>query len=405
MRISQANADRLKAIAREIPSGDAIRRSKDIAKDSLHQLILDGLEGRLDPGVFEACAVDLLRKHFPGIIHVRDGGDDGFDGAIADGQNQEPFPLIVTTGKQPLGNLKRNLRQIRKKGWNPRRALFATSRRITPTMRRKLHDMARVADMELLHTLEQDWFASCLYHDSVWRKRLLGVTGNPHALSIYPTTKRPIFNVEVLGRDDVMQWLLEEGRGDCVLVGEPGSGKTFLLRALALQGKARFLIEPDRQQVANDIRSLRPPAIIVDDAHVYGDRIETLVQLRRELDADFRIIAVSWPGDAPAVCAALQVGSKDQYELLRIDADTMIEIIKSVGLSGSDELLRNIRKQAAGRPGLAMTLAHLCLVGDWEKVIHGEALLGHIIPDLSKVIGEDGYKAIGLFRAGRKFWS
>ena len=147
-----------------------------------------------------------------------------------------------------------------------------------------------------------------------------------------------------------MRWLLEP-RGDCLLVGEPGSGKTFLLRALALQGKALFLVDEDRERIANDIRRLKPQAVILDDAHVCPESIGMLDQLRREVGGDFRIIATCWPGEAETVRSRLTIGQSDTLTLDRIDADTMIEIIKSVGVHGPNELLRSITTQAAGRPG------------------------------------------------------
>ena len=41
-----------------------------------------------------------------------------------------------------------------------------------------------------------------------------------------------------------MGWLMAR-QSDCLLVGVPGSGKTFLLRSLALQGLALFLVDDD----------------------------------------------------------------------------------------------------------------------------------------------------------------
>ena len=84
-----------------------------------------------------------------------------------------------------------------------------------------------------------------------------------------------MLGVGVLGREPEIRWLLEQ-EGDCLLTGEPGSGKTFLLlRTLALQGYARFLVDEDRTQIANDLRSLRPPVVIVDDAHVNPSRLRS----------------------------------------------------------------------------------------------------------------------------------
>lgn len=392
--------ERLETVAKDLPSGDAVIRTFDVKLDPHHGAILEALAGRLDANVFEACAVDLLRRDFPSLVAVTGGGDDGFDGAIADGARGEPYPLIVTTSQQLVPNLVKNLDQARRKGWNPTRALFATSRRITPTARRKLFEATRKRGVQLIQTCDQDWFASRLYHEPEWCKRLLRVTGRPHALSLFPNTKRPVLGTRILGREQEMRWLLDDRRGDCLLIGEPGSGKTFLLQSLALQGKARFLVDMNREQVANDLRSLKPPAVIVDDAHVHGEWVTELMQIRREVRAHFRIIAVSWPGGAAAVRTALRIGHEGEYKLESIDADTMIEIIKSAGIIGPDELLRIIRQQAAGRPGLAATLVHLCLVGDINNVVNGESLVDQTASSLRGILGEDSLSLLAPFALG-----
>ena len=95
--------------------------------------------------------------------------------------------------------------------------------------------------MTLRQTYDQDWFAQRLYREPEWCPRLLGVIGKPAALSLFPLTQRPLLGDAVRSREREMRWLLEQ-KSDCLLVGAPGSGKTFLLRSLALQGHARFLV-------------------------------------------------------------------------------------------------------------------------------------------------------------------
>lgn len=400
MKISSAMVDRVKKVAEEFPSGDPIKRTSSLILDSHHRAILEGLNEKLDPEIFEACATDLLKVMWPRLVPVRGGGDDGFDGAVADRTSEEPFPLIITTSQNLTQNFNKNLNRACKQEWKFRRLLFATSRRITPATRKKLYEAARQRNVTLMQTYDQDWFALQLYREPDWCKRLLGVTGKPHALSVFPLTRRPIFETRVFGRKHDMQWLLDDSRGDCVLAGEPGSGKTFLLRSLTLQGKARFMVDLDRAQIAKDLYSFNPPAVIVDDAHVRSEWIENLVQLRDEVRAEFRIIATCWPGETSAVCAALRISSKDPRKLDRIDADTMIEIIKSTGVLGPDRLLRLIRKQAAGLPGLAVTLAHLCLVGDVKSVVHGQGLMDQLSPSLNKVLGDDSTLRLAPFALG-----
>lgn len=397
--VSPAMTDRLSGAAQSLPSGTAITRISGVVIDPHHRAILDGLNGSLDPQAFEKCAVDLLRKEWPGLVPIRGGRDDGFDGAVADGASQEPFPLIVTTGTNLARNLRKNLDSAMRTGWKPQQACFATSQRIKPATRSKLFEVAREKGVTLVQTFDQDWFAGRLYREPQWCKRLLGITGRPHALSVFPFSRRPVLGNEVLGRDREMKWL-QTPHGDRLLVGEPGSGKTFLLRALALQGRAFFLVDEDREQIANDLRTLQPEAVIVDDAHVRPMSIGNLVQLRCELHADFRIIATCWPGETERVRADLQIGHHNTLTLDRIDADTMIEIIKSVGVRRPSDLLYSIRSQAAGRPGLAATLAHLCIGGDVRDAASGVGLVESIAPDLDRVLGRESMRLLAPFALG-----
>ncbi len=381
---------RLEAASSAGSSGRAVTRG--VVLDPHHKAILDALNADLDPAVFEACATDLLRCRWPTLVAIRGGHDHGFDGTVADPTGHSKFPLIATTAKDLTGNLRRNLRRARELNPALDRALFATSRVVTPRMREKLQDQARDVEVTLVQIYDQDWFALELYRKPEWCKRLLRVTGRPSALSQFPKSQRPVLGDEILGRERVMRWLLERS-GDCLLVGSPGSGKTFVLRGLVQQGRALFLVDDDRTQVANDLRELRPPAVILDDAHVDPDRVDWFRHLRQEVGSDARIIATTWPSRASKLRTALGISTDDVRNLDSpddlIDADTMIEIIKSTGLTGPDELLRCIRLQAPERPGLVATLAYLCRAGDFRQVVSGEALVDQLAPQLEKMIDSD----------------
>ena len=394
--ISSSVSEQLIEIALEGSSGSAIAGRQGVIHDPHHKAILEGLQNRLDPEVFESCAVDLMmRVGFP-VAPVSGGKDDGFDGAVADGSG-DPFPLVVTTGDHFIRNLSQSLNRVVQRGWGSRKAIFATPRRITPGMRGKLSSEAKEIGFSLVQIFDQDWFANRLYDSPDWCNRLLSVTGRPRALSVFPKTTRPVLGNTVLGRGSDVQWLMSR-QHDCLLVGAPGSGKTFLLRSLALQGHAWFLVDQDLTQIASDLRELRPLAVIIDDAHVKLELLETFAQIRREVGAEHvRIIATSWPSEASKVHATLQIGSEDVHELGLIDADTMVEIIKASGVNGPDELLAVIRQQAAGRPGLAATLAHLCLVGDVSRVVRGEALPDQLLPGLDRLLDSDSKRILAPF--------
>ena len=390
---------RLTEIAERGPSGSAISSYSGFVRDPHHRAIIEALQGRLDPEAFEACVIDLIHSEGWSAVPVSGGKDEGFDGAVADG-NGEAVPIVVTTGRDLVRNLRSSLTQARRKGWNPNRVFFATSRHISGSMRSKLRDAAREQGVELVQTYDQNWFANRLYTHPDWCKSLLRVTGRPRALSIYPKSRRPFFGDVVLGREADLRWLASRKR-DCLLTSGPGTGKTFLLRAFALEGHALFLVNDDLEQVANDLRELQPSAIIVDDAHVAPDLLSRLVQLREQVGApEVRIIATCWPGEQASIRGSLLLTGEDVRELALLDADVIVEVIKSVGLEGPSELLAYIRRLAAGRPGLAATLAQLCLIGDVRRVISGEALLDQLASGLGRILDVDAKRFLAPFALG-----
>ena len=400
LAISGQAIERLEAVSSSGSSGRAVARG--VVLDRHHKVILEGLSADLDPAVFEACAVGLLRDMWP-IVSVRGGHDHGFDGAVADPRGLAPFPLIATTAKDLTGNLWRNLRRAQQQNPQLDRALFATSRVVTPRKRRTLHDRASSLGVTLVQIYDQDWFAQELYHTPAWCKRLLGVTGRAPALSRFPKSRRPVLGDRILGRERVVRWLLERP-GDCLLVGSPGSGKTFLLRSLVQYGTAVFLVGDDPTQIANDLRELTPTAVILDDAHIDPDRLDGFMQLRQEVRSGARIIATAWPSRADELRTALQIGTSEVRNLDSpedlIDADTMIQIIRSTGLVGPDELLGCIRRQAPERPGLVATLAHLCLAGDSRRVVSGDELVDQLAPQLDRMLGFNALRLLAPFALG-----
>gem|GEM_PF-556156 len=390
-------ADKLiRDLAEQQTAASAVSWAQAVVRDPHHQAIIDALNRRLDPEVFEVCAVDLLKKEWQTLAPVSGGSDDGYDGAVAQ-LGGEPFPLVVTTSSRVKDNLERNLKRALSGGWSIEDAIFATSRRITPATRKKLFAVAGNFGVQLRQVYDQDWFANALYREPAWCKKLLGITGRPSALSVYPITRRPILGDKVYGREKEIQQLRDIER-DCVVVGGPGAGKTFILRALALEGRALFLVDQDREAIANAVREQQPSAVIVDDAQHDEQQLVDLVQLRNEIGANFRITAVSWPAESKSVASALQLPSSDIIELELIDADTMVDVIKSVGVYGPDRLIASIVRQAEGRPGLAVTLAYLCLQGDVHDVVSGEALANHF----GKLIDPDSSRLLGVFGLGGK---
>ena len=399
VRIPKGVVERLFENVAKEPTEFATSQPSGVVRDPHHRAILAALQGQLDRDAFESCAVDLLSSIGWPVVLVPGGSDDGFDGAVTYG-DREPFPLVVTTGQDLLRNLKGSLKQVREKGWNVDSAIFATSRQINGKMRRKLRDAAKEAGFTLVQAYGRHWFADRLYEDPTWCRRLLGVTGRPRALSVFPKTRRPVLGGKVLGREADMSWLANTLQ-DCLIVGSPGSGKTFMLRSYAKKGSALFLVDSNREQIANDLRELKPSAVIIDDSHIQLDLIDEFRQIRQEVGAEsIRIIGTCWPGYEETVRSALQITDGAVRTLDLLDADTIIEIIKSVGVQGPRELLAFVRRLAGGRPGLAATLAHLCLTGNINQVTNGEAVLEQLMLGLDRIIDLDAKRLLAPFALG-----
>jgi hypothetical protein len=341
-------------------------------QDPFYRQIIEGLNGRLDPDEFELCAGDLLRDAFPTLVPVRGGADFGMDGAVADG-NGTAYPLVCTTSSDVAGNLRTSLTSYVNGRGTRRRAVVATSQELTQTKRRNLNTIAGEFGFELVQVVTQAAIALRLYRDSAWCLRLLGLTGRPCALSTIPETTRPLLGDAAIGRDDDIQWLRDR-TADSLLVGQPGSGKTFLLYLLAREGWGLFVVDDNPDALANAIRDQKPTVVVVDDAHARPELLARLRQLRVELDASYRIVASSWPGEKDAVAQALNLATGDTRELERLTRDQVVEVVHAAGIRRPTRLVREIVTQAEGRPGLALTLSHLCLRGDVLDVAFGEAL-------------------------------
>ncbi len=249
---------------------------------------------------------DLLRRIFPGLVPVVGGADFGMDGAIPDGAG-EPYPLVCTIRRDVIGNLTRSLDSFVGAGGRSRKVVVATSQSLTPRKQNNLRDRAREKGFVLEQIFDRHAVANLLAENSRWRRDLLGIPAPPGALTEEPRTRRPFYDLSPVGRAHDLAWL-RSTQGDRVLVGQPGAGKTFLpLHLMRREGwNARFL-DPaaSRAEVADDYGDLRPDIVIVDDAHVYREKLEDLVHLRRSQGASFAIVATTWPTGRDGVLEAL----------------------------------------------------------------------------------------------------
>lgn len=363
-------------------------------RDPIYLKITQRLNRTLDPQLFEDCVADLLRPTWRGLVPIRGGSDSGMDGAIADGQG-EPFPLVTTTSDRAIDNLTRNLKKYVEDGGARRQVVFATSQNLSPQRKKNLLARARERGFTLLQIHDQADIANRLYHSPKWCKELLGLTGDPAPLSRIPKSERIFLNLPLIGRDTDIVWL-RQLTGDKILVGQPGTGKTFLLRQLADSSEALFVNSSDRGEIAEGIREQKPSTLIVDDAQLHLDLLLNLKQIREEIGARFSIIATCWPSDEHILAPVLNISSIQIHSLELLPRDSIVQVIKATGIGGSNGLINELVNQAEGRPGLAVTLAHLCLQGDVQQVVQGDALADSLL----KNVGIRGAGILAAFAIG-----
>ncbi len=223
-------------------------------RDPLYRQIRRALRELKDGNAFELCACDLLRQVYPSLAPCEGGDDAGLDGLIAN-EDKSSIQLICTTGQDVIGNLSGSIEANLKKGGKSHACILATSQRLTNSRKRALEERAKELGRPLIQIYDQAAMAQRLYRDARWLKELLGLTGDPPPLSLFPITTRPLFDVPPLGRDDDIAKIINLA-ADIVLVGQPGSGKTHLLFTAAKKAKGRFVA--DEARVADGVRSIQP---------------------------------------------------------------------------------------------------------------------------------------------------
>lgn len=367
--------------------------------DPFYRQILERLsEPPRDPHRFEACVCDLLREAYPCLVLVsgRGGADGGMDGAIADGEG-EAYPLVVTTQEDLRENLTTSLESQLRHGQTRRQVVLATSREVNPAYRLKLQEAARAKGFTLEQIYDRHEIAARLRRSPRWCRDLLGLSG---ALSTVPPTRRLPVDIQRVGRDEDLAWLRDTS-GDRLLVGEPGSGKTFLLAQLVEEDRGFFLDSDDWTEIASWIAEVEPAAVLVDDAHIDPDRLTRLHHLRTQHSLPFEIVASAWKGARDRVAEALGGLAASQIQTLEgLTRNEIVEIYRRWGVDIPDEGLRELVDQAANNPGLAVTLAQAFLRGEYEALIRGEALGQAVTTPLDRLIGKEATPLLAAFALG-----
>ncbi len=363
-------------------------------KDPYWRKIELSLAGKIDRDLFERYAVEAVRREIPSAVPVSGGSDDGVDGMTA---GSGPF-LVITTAKSPLANLKGSLDSYLR-SCGPRRSIVLVNREDLSKKRRDNLDAAAAErGFTVVQNYDRNALVPRLYRDSAWCKDLLGLSGKPAALSALPPRPR-VGPPQIVGREGVISWL-SALKGDGLLIGDPGVGKTHILFGMSQRGHGLFLVSQDEAEIANGIRDQGPTNVFVDDPHATPEFLERLKVLRVETKAEFRIIATAWSGEAERQQEALGVPDQQVFWVKPLRRDDMVEVVKLAGIESPVGLVRELLDQAAGRPGVVVALVYLVLSGDVEQVALGQALRRHLRVRLERLLGKDPSALVGAFALG-----
>lgn len=355
-------------------------------RDPFYAEIERALETGLDTAVFEQLAAELVgSKGYPTSL-APGGADNGYDFELLD-STQEPGPGVATTSDRVTSNLRRNLEQNRKNC--PRaakRTYIVTSTVLTSRKRDNLKRVAASLGYTCLGASDRHEVARYIYANPHWARELLGLTGTPSALSVVPRTSRPLLDIPLVGREEADQ-SLRQLRGDALLVGSPGSGKTALLTHLVADGLGSFMVSRDMTAVANAARQQQPETIVIDDLDDIVGAARDLLQLRQELGANFRIVVTDWERN-PELEQLLGLTVRDIIALEQLTRDEIVGVVLSVGIGGPPALVREIVDQAEGMPGLAVTLAQAALAGDYQGLFGGDKLGSLMEATVNRLLGD-----------------
>ncbi len=355
-----------------------------MTRDPLYKEILTRLDGDLDGELFEQAARDLFRDIYPKLFSMSGGNDGGYDGGIS--VEDGVMPMCHTVDKKgPRQNFRKNIqRYLIEHPEGPKRAIVVTPRKMSASRKRNLiRDAKSEFNVRIDGIYSQEDIANRLYHNSHWLEELLGLSGRAPALSALPRRLREE-RPPLIGRDDDIAWLrqrlsLTGEAGDTLVIGQPGSGKTYLHEYLAKTDGVLFAVDSDRGRLADAIRDQEPVAIVVDDAHENQGMLHELRDLRRQINAHYAIHANAWP--------SFEIGLKDEMGLADdavrtirlLTRPTVKQLVNSLGLHGPEQLIGLILDQAEGKPGLAAALTSATFRGQVEQVWSGEAVAGRLL--------------------------
>ncbi|MCG7277892.1 ATP-binding protein [Corynebacterium imitans] len=342
------------------------------------------------PDIFEKCATSLLTQIYTNLTPVSGGADFGVDGEICSDEALRTV-LVVTSSRSWDGvrkNLQGSLASMQRNMVPVGRVITANLAELNQSKREKLRKLAADVGVEIQQFYDRTWFANALRQNPDWRVSLLGIDGRPVSLSRFPTNSSPGDQEAcTVGREKLLEQL-ERLQRDVILYGVPGVGKSHVASRL----EEGFFLEssPPLECLLDDLISVHPKVVIIDDAKSRSEEIKNLLYLRHREKLPFRIVAICWPGEQTEILDVL--ANAEQIEVEKLDVQQIGEVLKSRGIKRQVELANYIG-QAAGRPGWAVNLATLSRMDDSRKSAwFGDALREKLFSSLQQK--DDSKKAV-----------
>jgi len=225
----------------------------------------------------------------------------------------------------------------------------------------------------------------------------------PPALYSTPLETRVGAAITLRGREHEIEFLKNQS-GDALLIGQPGSGKTFLLQEFARIAPAQFLLTNDADKAISAILVRCPSIVIIDDAWQRRELIKRLRHMRSDQRLPFRLLAVCWPFEKEEMQQTLQLTPDKILELERLTRPLIVEIIQEVAslrhLRVSDDFLRVATKQARGLPGLAVSLTTTAIDSSGQDFFSGKILLNQLGVFMQQHVGRDASVILAAFACG-----
>jgi len=215
---------------------------------------------------------------------------------------------------------------------------------------------------------------------------------SPPALYSIPLETRASAPISIRCRDKEIEFLCAV-KSDALVVGQPGTGKTFLLTEFARKANAKFLLTSDPDVAVAAVTAACPEIVIVDDAWARLEVVKRLCHARMMHNLHFRIVAVCWPFEKDDIQLTLQIRPDNVLELEELPRKEIAAIVKEVAairkMLPNDAFIRIAVQQARGRPGLAVSLTLATIESLGEGLLSGDILLRDLGSFMQRYVSSD----------------